>query len=284
MTAWNVQGLNLLAREAGSDTLYYMYNGHADVTSLVYGTGAVAATYYYDAFGNITEQTVTDSVYQPFKYAGYQYDDETGLYYLNARYYDSKIARFLTEDTYRGQAYDPLSLNLYTYCLNNPIMYWDPTGHWAETDKDLSTYKQIEIAKLTIAWEAANKAGDKSLMDEIHQKADDVRAGKSVGYIYADTNIVLNEIINLQTGYTKLDSKSATITHDYANALRDTVKASFDYIETDGDFHKQVDKTFNNQSYIGGNTVKQTNDLAGTLSKEKEKYDALESKTTLLTL
>ncbi|NLJ97410.1 MAG: hypothetical protein GX321_09690, partial [Clostridiales bacterium] len=51
-------------------------------------------------------------------------------YYLNARMYDPKIARFLQEDTYTGQADDPLSLNLYTYCANNPIIYWDPTGHF----------------------------------------------------------------------------------------------------------------------------------------------------------
>jgi RHS repeat-associated protein len=62
-------------------------------------------------------------------YAGYQYDKETGLYYLNARMYDPAIARFLQEDTYTGDAKDPLSLNLYTYCHNEPIMYWDPSGH-----------------------------------------------------------------------------------------------------------------------------------------------------------
>ncbi|TYQ13383.1 UNVERIFIED_CONTAM: RHS repeat-associated protein [Acetivibrio alkalicellulosi] len=66
------------------------------------------------------------------KYAGYFYDAETGLYYLNARFYDPETARFIQEDTYRGDILDPLSLNLYSYCHNNPIMYWDPTGHWPE--------------------------------------------------------------------------------------------------------------------------------------------------------
>jgi hypothetical protein len=51
------------------------------------------------------------------------------LYYLNSRFYDAKIARFLSEDTYRGKARDPLSLNLYSYVSNNPITYSDPTGH-----------------------------------------------------------------------------------------------------------------------------------------------------------
>ena len=126
-TAKNVYGSNLLARTAEGETAYYMYNGHADVTALINATGAVLATYYYDEFGTQTETTGTMD--NPYRYAGYVYDDETELYYLNARYYDSKIARFLQEDTFRGSAADPLSLNLYTYCANSPIIYTDPTGH-----------------------------------------------------------------------------------------------------------------------------------------------------------
>lgn len=126
-TARNIYGLNLISRKAGSDNLHYMYNGRADVTALIGINGTVVANYYYDAFGNQIESNgVVDN---PYRYTGYVYDDETGLYYLNARYYDSKIARFISEDIYRGDANDPLSLNLYTYCVNNPIKYWDPTGH-----------------------------------------------------------------------------------------------------------------------------------------------------------
>ncbi|RXE57785.1 RHS repeat-associated core domain-containing protein, partial [Acetivibrio mesophilus] len=95
-------------------------------------------TYYYDAFGNIEEEKYYDAngnltttpINNNIRYAGYQYDEETGLYYLNARMYDPKIARFLQEDTYKGDPNDPLSLNLYVYCRNNPIMYDDPSGHF----------------------------------------------------------------------------------------------------------------------------------------------------------
>jgi RHS repeat-associated protein len=126
--ARNLYGINLLMRTVDGESYYYMYNGHADVTALVNAaTGEVAATYYYDAFGNILEST--GDVNNNITYAGYQYDEETGLYYLNARMYDPKIARFLQEDTYRGDPMDPLSLNLYAYCAYNPIMYYDPTGH-----------------------------------------------------------------------------------------------------------------------------------------------------------
>ncbi len=118
--ARNLYGTNLLMRTVDSETYYYIYNGHADVTALIDTNGLIAATYYYDAFGNILEQT--GNVDNSITYAGYQYDDETGLYYLNARMYDPKIARFLQEDTYRGDPNDSLSLNLYTYCANNPVL------------------------------------------------------------------------------------------------------------------------------------------------------------------
>ena len=81
-------GLNLLMRML-TVKLHYLYNGHADVTALINtSTGEVSATYYYDAFGNILEST--GDVNNNITYAGYQWDEETGLYYLNARMYDPK--------------------------------------------------------------------------------------------------------------------------------------------------------------------------------------------------
>ena len=59
-----------------------------------------------------------------FLYTGQQYDRETGQYYLRARYYHPEIGRFTQEDTYRGDG-----LNLYAYCGNNPVMYYDPSGY-----------------------------------------------------------------------------------------------------------------------------------------------------------
>ena len=80
-TAKNTYGLNLLTRTVDDKTYNYMYNGHADVTALIEEeTGKISATYYYDAFGNITEKT--GEVNNNIKYAGYQHDEETGLYYL----------------------------------------------------------------------------------------------------------------------------------------------------------------------------------------------------------
>ena len=124
---YNVYGLSLISREADGDKVYYLYNGHGDVTALVSETGMIVKTYYYDAFGNVLEETGTAE--NPFLYSGYVYDAESKLYDLKARFYDAKIARFMQEDTYLGSKADPLSLNLYAYCNNNPVIYSDPTGH-----------------------------------------------------------------------------------------------------------------------------------------------------------
>jgi len=67
----------------------------------------------------------------PFRYRGYYYDTESGLYYLNSRYYDPATGRFLNEDTVSYLEPKTLGgLNLYVYCNNNPIMGYDPNGTW----------------------------------------------------------------------------------------------------------------------------------------------------------
>ena len=138
LKARNIYGTNLLIRVTCTETYQYLYNGHADVTALITREGNIAATYYYDAFGNILEST--GNVDNSILYAGYQYDEEAGLYYLNARMYDPVTARFLQEDTYKGDPNDPLSLNLYTYSMNNPIRYIDPSGH----KNIIAEYKEIK--------------------------------------------------------------------------------------------------------------------------------------------
>ena len=128
ITAHNTYSINLASRRVGEEEYYYLYNAHGDVVTLVGMQDGREIRYRYDAFGTLLE--VTGDADNSITYAGYQYDSESGLYYLNARYYDSTTARFLTEDTYAGQANDPLSLHRYTYCANNPLRYTDPDGHF----------------------------------------------------------------------------------------------------------------------------------------------------------
>jgi RHS repeat-associated protein len=70
-----------------------------------------------------------EGVFNEICYTGGVYDATTGLYYLNARFYDPVDVRFLSEDTVRGEYDNPGSLNLYAYCENDPVNFRDPTGH-----------------------------------------------------------------------------------------------------------------------------------------------------------
>lgn len=106
---------------------YYLYNGHGDVIQLIDRSGNIVNSYSYDEWGNVAQKI--EGTVNSFLHAGEQYDAETGLYYLRARYYDPRDGRFINEDTYEGQIKNPLSLNLYTYVHNNPLSYVDPTGH-----------------------------------------------------------------------------------------------------------------------------------------------------------
>nr|WP_237178999.1 polymorphic toxin-type HINT domain-containing protein [Paenibacillus sp. MMS18-CY102] len=84
-------------------------------------------SYDYDIWGKIISQT--EQMSNPFQYTGEIYDDESGLIYLRARYYDPSDRRFISEDTYEGDITNPLTLNLYVYVGNNPLIYVDPSGN-----------------------------------------------------------------------------------------------------------------------------------------------------------
>ncbi|MFY2307219.1 RHS repeat-associated core domain-containing protein [Lysinibacillus fusiformis] len=80
------------------------------------------AEYTYDAWGNIINQSGTMASINPYRYAGYRYDEDTKLYYLMARYYNSDTGVFISLDPVRGDTMDPLTLNGFSYANNNPII------------------------------------------------------------------------------------------------------------------------------------------------------------------
>ena len=118
------------SRGTGNSESWYLYNKdiRESTTSLTAEDGEAAATYEYDDFGSTTVTSGAD-LDNEICYTGQIYDQSSGLYYYNARFYDSENARFLTQDTYRGENDQPDTLHLYAYCANNPINYVDPTGH-----------------------------------------------------------------------------------------------------------------------------------------------------------
>ena len=95
-----------------------------------------------------TTITEKETVSNPYRYAGYYQDSESGLYYLQSRYYNPRTARFLTEDTASGKYTDPLSLNKYTYCHNQPVTGYDPDGHALHMQDKQLLYLLVKIASI----------------------------------------------------------------------------------------------------------------------------------------
>ncbi|WP_460278215.1 RHS repeat-associated core domain-containing protein [Clostridium sp. CTA-5] len=81
--------------------------------------------YYYDVFGNVLDSR--EEVHKRITYTGQQFNGITKQYYLRSRYYNHVIGKFTQEDVYRGDG-----LNIYVYCRNNPIVYYDPSGFHKE--------------------------------------------------------------------------------------------------------------------------------------------------------
>jgi RHS repeat-associated protein len=111
-----------LAELRSGTTSYYEADGLGSVTSLSNGAGAIANTYAYDSFGNVTAST--GSITNRFQYTAREFDSESGLYYYRARYYDSLIGRFTSEDPLRFHG----GLNYYRYVFNHAVNYRDPDG------------------------------------------------------------------------------------------------------------------------------------------------------------
>ena len=132
---------NLSGLRVGNSEYYYYRNGQGDIIGIIDGTGSIAAKYSYDAWGTpvaITDGNGNDvsgnanhiANINPFRYRGYFYDTETGLYYLQSRYYDPQVGRFINADGYVSTGQDVLGNNMFVYCGNNSISRLDPSGQF----------------------------------------------------------------------------------------------------------------------------------------------------------
>ena len=114
---------------------FYQTNLQGDIIGIVDSKGSQVVVYRYDAWGEVLVSSDASGFglaqINPLRYRGYYYDQETGLYYLQTRYYDPKVRRFLNADDASVLTKDPEQLtekNLYAYCDDNPVMYRDDTG------------------------------------------------------------------------------------------------------------------------------------------------------------
>ena len=119
---------------------FYIKDITGNILGLIDSTGAFVVKYKYDAWGKLLDKTIVTtciaSTHNPFVYKGYYLDEETNFYYLNARYYAPEWRRFISPDNFDYLQPESITgLNLYAYCMNDPINFADPSGHmpkWAQ--------------------------------------------------------------------------------------------------------------------------------------------------------
>ena len=113
---------------------YYLRNGQTDIVGLMDASGTRVVEYTYDAWGKLISTTGTLATSlgadNPFRYRGYYYDTETGLYYLMTRYYDAEVCRFISADVYMTTGQGVLGGNMWAYCGNNPVNRYDDGGEF----------------------------------------------------------------------------------------------------------------------------------------------------------
>jgi len=119
------------------NSYWFHQDGLGSVVNLTNSTGTVKLSYGYDAFGEITkEEGQVGWKKNRYTFTGKPYDQEVGMYYFGARWYEEEAGRFVTKDPCQANVFIPINLNKYTYCYNNPTTWIDPFGERALTAEE----------------------------------------------------------------------------------------------------------------------------------------------------
>ena len=155
-TEYRMAGSLIVSERTGDETIWYQYDSAARLVAMVVGgvrynyvrnaqndiiglidkTGKRVVSYKYDNWGKTISTTGTLAATigrkNPFRYRGYYFDAESGMYYLQSRYYDVEIRRFISADNIivTGTSVEYQNVNLYEYCSDNPVNFQDPSGHF----------------------------------------------------------------------------------------------------------------------------------------------------------
>lgn len=157
-------------------TYYYVTNLQGDVVSIVDSAGSVVVNYWYDAYGRPLglSGSMHSSLgkYNPLRYRGYVYDIFSGFYYLQSRYYNPEIGRFINADgQISGVGGNLLGYNQFAYCFNNPVNMSDPAGNWPQFIRTF--VKVIVVVAVQLAYAcynnvtSSNKGADFKAVDKL---------------------------------------------------------------------------------------------------------------------
>ena len=202
---------NVFGFKRGDSEYYYIRNGQGDIIGILDSSGTQIVSYVYDSWGKLVSisgsQADTIGETNPFRYRGYYYDTETGLYYLQSRYYDPEVGRFINVDNAIGVNGDIHTYNLFTYCGNNSVNRVDPTGNaWVLAGKryiydgSLQDFRRSERGDPPLAY-----SRDKEILEKI-SKASAINTITN-----AIDSVVGNKLSKLPTKQFVENSRAVTI-------------------------------------------------------------------------
>ena len=189
-TAYYTRGDELLSMEKDGEVWYYLYDGHGSTRLLTNEAGRITDRYSYDAYGSLLEKE--GDTENEFLYAGEQYNANTGLYYLRARYMKPSTGTFISMDSYQGSIYDPVSLHKYLYANANPVMYTDPSGYVGVLVAGMGVMTSSEVQ------EAQNEAIMFNIGMQLLNRLWSLKAVEAVSYLSATVmlSLVIDDALN----------------------------------------------------------------------------------------
>ena len=194
-------------RGAGLSGLEYqgrLYGIHRDeqlsIGWIMGKDGTAENAYEYDAFGTLLGSH--GNIPCRLLYSSQQYDGETEQYYLRARYYNPVTGRFMQEDAYRGDG-----LNLYAYCANNPVMYYDPSGESSDCNHGADVEKNAQ--KENVTGEEGSRAQSSKVLGGSFENVNANRADNEVGHHLPQNAFNVNEL-----GMTRAEGPALLMTKD----------------------------------------------------------------------
>jgi RHS repeat-associated protein len=174
---------------------YYVKDLQGDIVAITNASGTKVVEYTYDAWGKVLTTTgslaSTIGATNPYRYRGYWFDTETGLYYLQSRYYDPQTGRFINADMLVSTGQGVLGSNMFAYCMNDPANLTDQLGLFPGIDLVLFDFyamhimTQIQCAMdygfvMEISVECGDGRGRLDLYDPVHNVFYEV---KSIGCV-----------------------------------------------------------------------------------------------------
>ena len=219
-------------------TYYYLTNLQGDVLGMVKADGTTVAAYTYDPYGKPLAATGTFAATNPLRYRGYVYDPETGLYYLQSRYYDPQMGRFISPDALVSTGQGILGNNMFAYCLNNPVNMYDASGNLPEWIRDKLRWIEDNVIS-PIEDFVADVAEDIYNYDE--SNSDTNKVYKSHYFSSYNGTLVLRHsnsfltswaafgVIVLNHSNDQSSSRDMTLKHEYGHILQEKELGSFKY-------------------------------------------------------